>query len=114
VYLNAGNGKFDGLAVIDLDPKSKTEEIANRAGYIRMHTVHCGPDANYVNALGGTTDGKGPADVDELPPLVKHLKAVSPLITDYNLSPKDRYLYVFCWCAGNCASTTSAIPSTSA
>jgi methanethiol oxidase len=136
VYLNVGNGKPDGLAVIDLDSSSKSygsiidrlefpnigdelhhfgwnacssalcpssphphlerrylviptvrstriyivdtkpdpkhpkliktvdaSEIANRAGYSRLHTVHCGPDAIYVNALGGTTDGQGPGGV---------------------------------------------------
>ncbi len=136
VYLNVGNGKPDGLAVVDLDPNSATYnqiidklgfpntgdelhhfgwnacssalcpssphphlerryliiptvrstriyvvdtkpdplrpqlvktieagEIMGRAGYSRLHTVHCGPDAIYVNALGGTTDGQGPGGV---------------------------------------------------
>ena len=30
----------------------EAEEIASRAGYSRPHTVHCGPDAIYVSALG--------------------------------------------------------------
>jgi selenium-binding protein 1 len=38
-------------------------EIMGRAGYSRLHTVHCGPDAIYVNALGGTTNGQGPGGV---------------------------------------------------
>lgn len=136
VYLNVGNGKPDGMAVIDLDPSSSTysqiidrlefpytgdelhhfgwnacssalcpssphphlerrylivptvrssriyivdtkpnpkkpkimkiieaEEIAKKAGYSRLHTIHCGPDAIYVNALGSTTDGVGPGGV---------------------------------------------------
>jgi selenium-binding protein 1 len=136
VYLNVGNGKPDGLAVVDLDPNSATysqiidklgfpntgdelhhfgwnacssalcpssphphlerryliiptvrstriyvvdtkpdplrpqlvktveaSEIMGRSGYSRLHTVHCGPDAIYVNALGGTTDGQGPGGV---------------------------------------------------
>lgn len=136
VYLNVGNGKPDGLAVIDLDPSSRTysqiintldfpyvgdelhhfgwnacssalcpssahphlerrylivptvrtsriyvvdtkpnpkkpqlkkvveaEEIARKAGYSRLHTIHCGPDAIYVNALGSTEDGTGPGGV---------------------------------------------------
>lgn len=134
--LNVGNGKGDGLAVVDLDPESSTyghivntlefpgvghevhhfgwnacssalcpssahphlerrylivptlrsskifvvdtkpnptephlvkiieaEEVADRAGYSRLHTVHCGPDAIYVNAMGGTQDGEGPGGV---------------------------------------------------
>lgn len=135
-FLNVGNGKPDGIAVVDVDPTSSTyaqvvhqidfpnlgdeihhfgwnacssalcpssphphlerrylivpslrssrihiidtkptpteakivkiiepEEVAARAGYSRLHTVHCGPDAIYVNALGGTTDGQGPGGV---------------------------------------------------
>jgi selenium-binding protein 1 len=41
-----------------------------------------------------------PADEDELPPAVKPLKAVPPLITDHNLSLDDRFLYVSCWGTG--------------
>ncbi|MGH8013015.1 MAG: selenium-binding protein SBP56-related protein, partial [Candidatus Binataceae bacterium] len=35
------------------------EEIARRTGYSRPHTIHCGPDAIYVSALGAP-DGEGP------------------------------------------------------
>ncbi len=43
------------------------EELFERTGYSRPHTIHCGPDAIYVSALGaapgrGTGDG-GPAGV---------------------------------------------------
>jgi methanethiol oxidase len=135
-YLNVGNGKPDGLAVVDLDPASSTysqivsrlelpnvgdelhhfgwnacssalcpsaahphlerryliiptlrtsriyivdtkpdpyqpaivktiegHEVADCAGYSRLHTVHCGPDAIYVNAMGSTNDGTGPGGV---------------------------------------------------
>ncbi len=37
-------------------------EIAERAGYSRPHTVHCGPDGIYVSALGNA-EGKGPGGV---------------------------------------------------
>jgi methanethiol oxidase len=37
-------------------------ELAERAGYSRPHTVHCGPDGIYVSALG-SADGKGPGGV---------------------------------------------------
>ncbi|WP_243149709.1 selenium-binding family protein [Thermaerobacter sp. PB12/4term] len=33
------------------------EEVLRRAGYSRLHTVHCGPDGIYVSALGGRGDG---------------------------------------------------------
>jgi selenium-binding protein 1 len=35
------------------------EELAKRAGYSRPHTVHCGLDGIYVNALGNPA-GDGP------------------------------------------------------
>lgn len=38
------------------------EEIQARTGYSRTHTVHCGPDAIYVNALGAP-DGDGPGGI---------------------------------------------------
>jgi methanethiol oxidase len=39
------------------------QEVADCAGYSRLHTVHCGPDAIYVNAMGGTNDGTGPGGI---------------------------------------------------
>jgi selenium-binding protein 1 len=38
------------------------EEIAARSGYSRPHTIHCGPDAIYVSALGAP-DGGGPGGI---------------------------------------------------
>jgi methanethiol oxidase len=38
------------------------EELAERTGYSRPHTIHCGPDAIYVSALG-TPTGDGPGGV---------------------------------------------------
>ncbi len=38
------------------------DEIAEKTNYSRPHTVHCGPDAIYVNALGAP-DGDGPGGV---------------------------------------------------
>ena len=35
------------------------EEVAERAGYTRPHTVHCGPEGIYVAALGNAR-GQGP------------------------------------------------------
>lgn len=37
-------------------------EIADRTGYSRPHTLHCGPDAIYVSALG-SPDGGGPGGI---------------------------------------------------
>src|SRR4051794_23689230 len=51
------------------DPKKPTlvktiepHEIAHKTGYARPHTVHCGPDGLYVNALGNP-DGGGPGGI---------------------------------------------------
>ena len=38
------------------------EEIERKTGYSRAHTVHCGPDGIYVNALGNP-DGDGPGGI---------------------------------------------------
>jgi selenium-binding protein 1 len=38
------------------------EEIARKTGYSRAHTVHCGPDGIYVNALGNP-GGDGPGGI---------------------------------------------------
>jgi methanethiol oxidase len=40
----------------------EADEIANRAGYSRPHTLHCGPDAIYVSALGSPS-GDGPGGI---------------------------------------------------
>jgi methanethiol oxidase len=40
----------------------RAEEIAQRAGYSRPHTLHCGPDAIYVSALGNP-EGDGPGGI---------------------------------------------------
>ena len=40
----------------------EADEIAKRAGYSRMHTVHCGPAGIYVNAIG-SPDGEGPGGI---------------------------------------------------
>ena len=38
------------------------EEIAAKTGYSRPHTIHCGPDAIYVSALGAP-NGDGPGGI---------------------------------------------------
>jgi selenium-binding protein 1 len=40
----------------------EADEIARRTGYSRPHTVHCGPDGIYVNAIGAP-DGDGPGGI---------------------------------------------------
>ncbi|MEO6526311.1 MAG: selenium-binding protein SBP56-related protein, partial [Gemmatimonadaceae bacterium] len=38
------------------------EEVMAKTGYAAPHTVHCGPDAIYINALGAP-DGDGPGGI---------------------------------------------------
>ena len=38
------------------------EDVAERAGYSRLHTVHCAPDGIYVGALG-SQEGDGPGGI---------------------------------------------------
>ena len=42
-------------------------EVAKRTGYSRPHTVHCGPDGIYVNALGSPS-GEGPGGIFMMDP----------------------------------------------
>jgi methanethiol oxidase len=38
------------------------QDVFKRAGYSRLHTVHCGPEGIYLNAMGNP-DGDGPGGV---------------------------------------------------
>jgi methanethiol oxidase len=59
------------IHVLDTQPDPKNprlvkviegEEVAKKTGYTALHTVHCGPDGIYMNALGSTT-GDGPGGI---------------------------------------------------
>ena len=39
------------------------EEVTKKSGYSRAHTVHCGPDAIYVSALGSGNGHDGPGGI---------------------------------------------------
>src|SRR5437868_4013582 len=70
-YLLAPGIRSSRIYVIDTKPDPRAprivktiepEEIANRAGYSRPHTSHCGPDGIYVSALGSPS-GDGPGGI---------------------------------------------------
>ena len=70
-YLIAPGLRSSNIHIIDTKPDPRNpklvrtitaEEVADRAGYSRPHTVHCGPGAIYLTALGNA-DGKGPGGV---------------------------------------------------
>ena len=70
-YLLVPGLRSSRIYVIDTkpDPTSpkiariiEADELANRAGYSRPHTVHCGPDGIYMSALGNP-DGDAPGGI---------------------------------------------------
>lgn len=70
-YLLVPGLRSSRMYVIDTKPDprqptiSKTiqpEDIMSRSGYSRPHTIHCGPDAIYVSALGDP-NGDGPGGI---------------------------------------------------
>ncbi|MCS6868508.1 selenium-binding protein SBP56-related protein, partial [Thermus sp.] len=70
------------------------EELHERTGYSRPHTVHCGPDGIYVSALG-SPEGKGPGGI-----LVLDHESFEPL-GQWEIERGDQYLhYDFWWHLG--------------
>src|SRR4051812_14733530 len=70
-YLLVPGIRSSRIYVVDTKPDPRrpqlvktieAEEIADRAGYSRPHTFHCGPEGIYVSALG-TPDGGGPGGI---------------------------------------------------
>lgn len=70
-YLIVPGLRSSRIHVIDTKPNPRkpqivkvieADEIARRTGYSRLHTVHCGPDGIYVNAIGSAT-GDGPGGI---------------------------------------------------
>ncbi len=70
-YLLLGGLRSSNIYIVDtkLDPRNPTlaktitrEEFESKTGYSRPHTVHCGPDAIYMSALGAP-DGEGPGGI---------------------------------------------------
>lgn len=41
----------------------EADELAEKAGYSRPHTLHCGPEGLYMSCLGGANGSEGPAGV---------------------------------------------------
>jgi len=70
-YLVVPGLRSSRIHILDTKPDAKNpkivkviepEEVAERAGYSRPHTVHCGPEGIYVAALGNR-EGKGPGGI---------------------------------------------------
>lgn len=70
-YLIVPGLRSSRIYVIDTKPDPRRprivktiqpEEVMAKSGYSRVHTVHCGPEALYANAIGAP-DGDGPGGV---------------------------------------------------
>jgi methanethiol oxidase len=70
-YLLVPGLRSSRMYILDTKPDPKNPrlvktiepaEIAERSGYSRPHTIHCGPDAIYVSALGAP-NGEGPGGI---------------------------------------------------
>jgi selenium-binding protein 1 len=70
-YLVVPGLRSSRIYIIDTKPYARNprivrviepEEIASKTGYSRPHTIHCGPDAIYVSALGAP-NGDGPGGI---------------------------------------------------
>ncbi len=71
-YLVVPGLRSSRIYIIDTQPDPRKPHIAKiieprevieRSGYSRPHTVHCGPDAIYLSALGSRNDGQGPGGI---------------------------------------------------
>src|SRR3954468_21067408 len=77
------------------------ETVMSRAGYSRPHTVHCGPEGIYVNALGSPS-GDGPGGVFLMDP--RSFEVRGP----WEIERGPQYLaYDFAWHLGHGAMVTS-------
>ena len=68
------------------------EEVMAKSGYSRPHTVHCGPDAIYMNAMGSSNGHNGPGGIF----LLDHFnfEVIGPW--EINRGPQD-LAYDFWW-----------------
>ncbi|MFG3252926.1 selenium-binding protein SBP56-related protein [Streptomyces sp. NPDC048172] len=71
-YLLAPGLRSSRLHVFDTHPDParprlvrtvEPDELADRAGYSRPHTLHCGPDGVFLSCLGGAHGADGPGGV---------------------------------------------------
>jgi len=73
-YLLVPGLRSSRMYIVDTqpDPRSprlvktiEADELMRKSGYSRPHTIHCGPDAIYVAALGAP-DGNGPGGIFQM------------------------------------------------
>ena len=73
-YLLVPGLRSSRMYILDTQPDPKNpkivktiepDEVMAKSGYSRPHTIHCGPDAIYVGALGAP-DGNGPGGIFQM------------------------------------------------
>jgi selenium-binding protein 1 len=73
-YLLVPGLRSSRMYIVDTQPDPKSpkivktiepDELKAKSGYSRPHTIHCGPDAIYVSALGAP-DGNGPGGIFQM------------------------------------------------
>jgi len=73
-YLLVPGLRSSRMYIVDTQPDPKNpkivktiepDELIQKSGYSRPHTIHCGPDAIYVSALGAP-DGNGPGGIFQM------------------------------------------------
>src|SRR5215217_678750 len=109
-YLIAPGLGSSRLYVIDTKPNPtkpqivktiEPDEVAEKTGYAKGHTVHCGPDGIYVSALGAP-DGGGPGGVFVLD------HDTFDVLGRWEIERGDQYLhYDFWWHIGHDTMITS-------
>ena len=70
-FLVVPGARSSRIHIVDTEPDPRkprlvkmieAAEVAAKTGYAGLHTVHCGPDGIYINALGNP-DGDGPGGI---------------------------------------------------
>ena len=83
-YLLVPGLRSSRMYIVDTQPDPKNpkivktiepDELMQKSGYSRPHTIHCGPDAIYVSALGAP-DGNGPGGIFLMDHRLRHQRAV--------------------------------------
>jgi selenium-binding protein 1 len=110
-YLVVPGLRSSRMVVLDTkpDPLAPTivktiepDELKRKTGYSRPHTIHCGPDAIYVSALGGSN---GPDEAGGL--LLLDCESFDPLGAWEVEKGPQRYAYDFWWHLGHDTVLTS-------
>src|SRR3954451_21175051 len=109
-YLVVPGMRSSRIYIIDTKPDPRNpkivkviepETVMKRTGYSRPHTVHCGPEGIYINALG-SPNGEGPGGVFVLDSESFELRG------RWEIDRGPQYLmYDFAWHLGHDAMITS-------